>query len=87
MTGAFSFPQAAGTFAAIVMGEIAWGIGVGWLSLRLRHLAHEPRIEIVLSLMTPYIAYWVPEHFGGSGVLAGRRPEAISTRKMMPIVF
>src|SRR5215510_1468454 len=25
---------------------------------------------IVLSLMTPYLAYWVPEHFGGSGVLA-----------------
>src|SRR5215813_5587670 len=69
-TGAFSLPQAAGTFAAIVVGEIAWGIGIGWLSLRLRHLAHEPRVEIVLSLMTPYVAYWVPEHFGGSGVLA-----------------
>jgi len=24
----------------------------------------------VLSLMTPYLAYWVPEHLGGSGVLA-----------------
>ncbi len=32
-TGTFSFPQAAGTFAAIVVGEIAWGIGIGWLSL------------------------------------------------------
>jgi CPA1 family monovalent cation:H+ antiporter len=31
---------------------------------------HEPRVEIVLSLMTPYLAYWVPEHLGGSGVLA-----------------
>ncbi|HET7850120.1 MAG TPA: cation:proton antiporter, partial [Pseudolabrys sp.] len=26
--------------------------------------------EITLSLMTPYFAYWVPEHLGGSGVLA-----------------
>src|SRR5215468_7006045 len=69
-TGAFSFPQAAGTFAAIVVGEIAWGIGIGWVSLHARRLAHDPRVEIVLSLMTPYIAYWVPEHFGGSGVLA-----------------
>src|SRR5262247_1636450 len=69
-TGVFSFPQAAGTFAAIVVGEIAWGIGIGWLSLHARRLAHEPRVEIVLSLMTPYLAYWVPEHFGGSGVLA-----------------
>jgi len=69
-TGAFSFGQAAGTFAAIVVGEIAWGIGIGWLSLRARRLAHDPRVEIVLSLMTPYLAYWVPEHLGGSGVLA-----------------
>src|SRR5436305_1872253 len=50
--------------------ELARGIGVGWLSLRLRRLAREPRVEIVLSLMTPYLAYWVPEHLGGSGVLA-----------------
>ena len=34
--GAFSLGQAAGTFAAIVVGEILWGIGVGWLMLRLR---------------------------------------------------
>lgn len=69
-TGAFSLPQAAGTFAAIVVGEIAWGVGIGWLSLHARRLAREPRVEIVLSLMMPYLAYWVPEHFGGSGVLA-----------------
>src|SRR3954471_2957430 len=38
-TGTFSPVQASGTFAAIVVGEIAWGIGVGWLSLRLRRWA------------------------------------------------
>ncbi|MES1155556.1 MAG: Na+/H+ antiporter, partial [Pseudorhodoplanes sp.] len=69
-TGLFSFPQAAGTFAAIVVGEIAYGIAVGWVSLHLRKWAHDPRVEITLSLMTPYLAYWIPEHFGGSGVLA-----------------
>lgn len=68
--GTFSLPQAAGTFTAIVVGEIIYGIAVGWLSLRLRKWAHEPRVEITLSLMTPYLAYWVPAHFGGSGVLA-----------------
>ena len=68
--GMFSPMQAAGTFAAIVVGEIVWGIGVGWVSLNLRRWAGEPRVEIVLSLMTPYLAYWVPEHLGGSGVLA-----------------
>ncbi len=70
VTGAFSLPVAAGEFALIVLGEIAYGIGVGWLSLRLRRWAREPRVEIVLSLMTPYLAYWIPEHLGGSGVLA-----------------
>ncbi len=69
-TGAFSVPEAAGTFGAIVVGEIAYGVGVGWVSLRLRRWARDPRVEITLSLMTPYLAYWVPEHLGGSGVLA-----------------
>lgn len=69
-TGVFSFEKAAGTFALIVVGEIIWGLAVGWLMLRLRSWAHSPHVEITLSLMTPYIAYWIPEHFGGSGVLA-----------------
>jgi CPA1 family monovalent cation:H+ antiporter len=69
-TGAFSLGKAAGTFALIVIGEIAWGIAIGWLSLRLRQWARNPRVEITLSLMTPYLAYWIPEHLGGSGVLA-----------------
>ena len=69
-TGAFSFGPAAATFAVIVVGEIAWGVLVGWLSLHVRRWARDPRVEITLSLMTPYLAYWVPEHLGGSGVLA-----------------
>jgi Na+/H+ antiporter len=69
-TGLFSFQQAAGTFALIVVGEIAYGIGIGWLSLRLRKWARDPHVEITLSLMTPYAAFWVPAHLGGSGVLA-----------------
>src|SRR5437588_345184 len=70
LTGAFSLPKAAGTFALIVAGELLFGAAVGWLSLRMRHRARDPQIEITLSLITPYIAFWVPEHFGGSGVIA-----------------
>lgn len=69
-TGLLSFPKATGTFLLIVVGEICWGIAVGWLSLRLRRWAHDQRVEITLSLMTPYLAFWVPEQLGGSGVLA-----------------
>jgi len=69
-TGLFSLPQATGAFAAIVVGEILFGAAVGWLSLRARQRARDPQVEITLSLITPYVAYWIPEHFGGSGVIA-----------------
>src|SRR6266545_3997276 len=69
-TGLFSLPKATGTFAVIVVGEILFGVAIGWLSLRARHRARDPQVEITLSLITPYLAYWIPEHLGGSGVIA-----------------
>jgi monovalent cation/hydrogen antiporter len=68
--GSFSFVAAGGSFLAIVAGEIVWGIGVGWLWLRLRRWVRDPAIEIMLSILTPFVAYWPPEQLGGSGVLA-----------------
>ena len=68
--GAFSLGRAAGMFAAILAGEILWGIGVGWLMLRLRRWVRDPRVEIMLSILTPFLAFWPPEQLGGSGVLA-----------------
>ncbi|AMN45355.1 Na+/H+ antiporter [Rhodoplanes sp. Z2-YC6860] len=68
--GSISAGKAAGNFALIVAGEVLYGIGVGWLSLRLRHWAREPRVEITLSVMTPFLAYLIPHQVGGSGVLA-----------------
>jgi Na+/H+ antiporter len=70
MTGMFSLPKAAGTFTAIVVSELLFGAAVGWLSLRMRHRARDPQVEITLSLITPYLAFWLPHHFGGSGVIA-----------------
>jgi monovalent cation/hydrogen antiporter len=69
-TGAFSLPKATGAFVLITVGEVLFGAAIGWLSLRARHRARDPQVEITLSLITPYIAYWVPEHFGGSGVIS-----------------
>jgi Na+/H+ antiporter len=68
--GTFSLGRATLAFSAIVAGEIIWGIGVGWLMLRLRRWVRDPRIEITLSVLTPYLAFWPPQHLGGSGVLA-----------------
>ena len=69
-TGMFSLPKATGTFAVIVVAELLFGAAVGWLSLRMRHRARDPQVEITLSLITPYLAFWIPHHFGGSGVIA-----------------
>ena len=70
MVGHFSLPLAAGEFLLIVASEIAFGIGVGWLSLRFRKWSGDPQVELTLSLLTPYVSYWLPEHVGGSGVIA-----------------
>lgn len=70
LTGAFSPADATLEFGAIVAGETIFGLAVGWAILRLRHMANEPLIEVTLSLLTPYIAFWVPHAVGGSGVLA-----------------
>jgi CPA1 family monovalent cation:H+ antiporter len=70
LSGTFSLSKAMGTFGAIIACEVVFGAAVGWLSLRARHWARDPQVEITLSLITPYIAYWIPEHFGGSGVIA-----------------
>lgn len=68
--GAFSMGSAVLTFISIVVGEILWGIAIGWLMLRLRRWVRDPRIEILLSVLTPFMAYWPPAYLGGSGVLA-----------------
>jgi monovalent cation/hydrogen antiporter len=68
--GAFSLHKAAGLFVLIIGAELLWGLAIGWLTLRLRRWVADAQIEIVLSLLTPFVAYWPPEHLGGSGVLA-----------------
>src|SRR6476469_3428848 len=70
MVGHFSLPLAAGEFVLIVASEIAFGIGIGGLSLRFRKWSRDPQVELTLSLITPYVSYWLPEHLGGSGVIA-----------------
>jgi monovalent cation/hydrogen antiporter len=68
--GTFSLPKATGIFTVIVIAELLFGAAVGWISLRARHRARDPQVEITLSLITPYLAFWIPHHFGGSGVIA-----------------
>jgi len=69
-TGAFPLAAAATRFVVVVVGEVGFGIAVGWLLLRLRHLSNEPRAEVLLALATPFLAFWPPHALGGSGVVA-----------------
>jgi len=70
LTGTFSLPAAIGQFLAIILGEMAYGITVGWLILRVRHLAADPLAEVLLALATPFLAFWPPHAAGSSGVVA-----------------
>ncbi|HTI49247.1 MAG TPA: Na+/H+ antiporter [Casimicrobiaceae bacterium] len=70
MTGRFSLVEAGRDFVLVLVGEAVWGLIVGSALLWLRHFAREPRIEVMLSLLTPYFAFWPPHELGGSGVLA-----------------
>ena len=69
-TNTFSLSAATVKFVVIVVGEIGFGIAVGWFMLRLRRLTNEPRAEVLLALATPFMAFWPPHALGGSGVVA-----------------
>jgi CPA1 family monovalent cation:H+ antiporter len=66
----FSLAEAGGQFLAIVLGEVAWGLLIGWGGLSLRRWASDARVEMVFALLMPFASFWIPESLGGSGVLA-----------------
>ncbi|HTJ64942.1 MAG TPA: Na+/H+ antiporter [Alphaproteobacteria bacterium] len=69
-TGHFSYVAAVTKFFAIVGGELVWGAVVGWAALYLRRWARDAHVEIAISMLTPFVSFWIPEALGGSGVLA-----------------
>ncbi|GAA3825091.1 Na+/H+ antiporter [Sphaerisporangium flaviroseum] len=54
----------------MVAGGVLYGLAVGWVMARLRLQIKDSGAQIVISLITPFIAYLPAEHFGLSGVLA-----------------
>ncbi len=70
VTGVFSMKDAALTFGAIVVGEVAYGLFVGWFFSWIWTHIDDPSIEISITLLVPFVAYLPPERLGGSGVLA-----------------
>jgi CPA1 family monovalent cation:H+ antiporter len=70
VTGTFSLLEVGGEFALAVLGAIPVGLGIGWLSAAARRRADDPRIVIVISVLTPYAAYLPADQIGASGILS-----------------
>jgi monovalent cation/hydrogen antiporter len=69
-TGAFSLFDASLEFVVSVVGGIAIGLGVGWLIALVRIRLDNIPAEILISLISGYLAYIPAESLGVSGVLA-----------------
>ncbi|MFI5304183.1 MAG: Na+/H+ antiporter [Nitrospiria bacterium] len=75
LTGAFSIRSAAYSFLVLSIGGILIGFLVAWIIGAVRVWLvkgrfSEPTIETILSLLTPYIAYFAAEYLHFSGILA-----------------
>ena len=54
----------------VVVGGIAYGLVVGLVIGRVRRWVRDPSLQILVSLITPFVAYIPAEQFHVSGVLA-----------------
>lgn len=70
LTGAFSFWDASLQFAGMAAGGIALGILTGLVFVVIHRHLGDVLIEVLTSLLVPYLAYVVAESFHASGVLA-----------------
>ena len=68
--GSFVAWEAGLRFILSTTGGVVIGLVVGWLVADVRRRLEDPTIEIVLSLVTGYLAYLPAELLGVSGVLA-----------------
>ena len=75
MSGVFSLRDAVGSFLWVALGGLAIGIGVTWTITRAKawvttRLGEEVSSQILISLLIPFGAYLLAEHFHCSGILA-----------------
>lgn len=70
-TGQFVWQDAALSFSWMLMGGVGIGLLVGWIVMKAhQHLPTDANIDIVLTIVTPYIMYLAAEEVHSSGVLA-----------------
>lgn len=75
LTGTFSLHEAALTFLWVALGGVSIGVAVTGVVVRARdlvsqHLGEESGSQILISILMPFAAYLLAEHFHCSGILA-----------------
>ncbi|MDM8176358.1 MULTISPECIES: Na+/H+ antiporter [Olivibacter] len=70
-TGQFVWHEAALSFGWMVTGGVGIGLAIGWIFMKAHKLLPtDPQIDIVLTIVTPYVMYIAAEEAHCSGVLA-----------------
>jgi monovalent cation/hydrogen antiporter len=70
MAHPFTFAHGAARLAEVVLGGIGYGLVVALVIDRIRRHVHDPASQILISLITPFVAYIPAEELNVSGVLA-----------------
>ena len=70
ITHQFFLGKAFLAFALIVIGESLYGFILGNVIAKLRTKLNDPILHMLISVLTPFLAYLPAERLGGSGVLA-----------------
>ncbi|GAA0561487.1 Na+/H+ antiporter [Actinomadura livida] len=70
LTTPFTLGHGIARLAEVVAGGVAYGLAVGFVASRLRRRIRDPGSQIVVTLLTPYLAFVPAEELGFSGVLA-----------------
>ncbi|URN07111.1 Na+/H+ antiporter [Actinomadura madurae] len=70
LTTPFGVGHGIARLAEVIAGGVAYGLAVGFIASRLRRRIRDPASQIIVSLLTPYLAFVPADELGFSGVLA-----------------
>ena len=70
MVHPFTFGHGALRLVEVVVGGVAYGLVVAWVIGRVRRYVRDPSVQILITLISPFVAYIPAEELHVSGVLA-----------------